>query len=275
MIDPVLILLAFAALVAGSLTDIKIREIPDWISYGLIAGALGMRLLYSVLNNEFISFLSSSFFIGLAGFIACFLFANLIYRLRQWGGGDAKLLMGMGALLGFTVNLGIFFLLLIGVGAVYGIGWSIYLAGKNTVKFKRSFKENMDEFRLVAYAAILFILVGVAYLLSSASALGFLLFGISIIFGLGIISFIFTKAVEESCLLQNVKASQLTEGDWIAETIKLHGRTIITEKNLGVTKAQIKQLQRYKKPILIKVGIPFIPVFLLSFIALLAVQTIF
>jgi hypothetical protein len=89
---------------------------------------------------------------------------------------------------------------------------------------------------------------------------------------MGMISFIFVKAVEESCLLQRINANKLTEGDWVMETIKINGKTIITEDNLGITKEQISKLKHYKKLILIKIGIPFIPAFLFAFIVFLALR---
>ena len=46
-----LLIIAFVALIAGSYTDIKKREVPDWISLGLIFVGLGARLIYS--NNDF------------------------------------------------------------------------------------------------------------------------------------------------------------------------------------------------------------------------------
>ena len=80
------------------------------------------------------------------------------------------------------------------------------------------------------------------------------------------------KSVEDSCLFQKVKASQLTDGDWVAETIKIGSKTIIKETNLGITREQLRALKHYKKLILVKNGIPFIPVFLMAYIVLILVQ---
>ncbi len=273
MIDIFLNILAFVALFVGSYTDLKKREVPDWVSYSLIFAALGIRLIYSVFTADLTIFL-----FGIIGFAVFFVLANIMYFLRQWGGGDAKILMGIGAILGLNlfdaasyVITASFILLWVFAGAIYGVAWSIYLAIKNKTRFAKAFKEIKYEFRYLFNFSLVFLIVGIITLFINFYS-GFLLFGISFIFFIGIISFLFVNAVEQSCLLRYVKSSQLTEGDWIAETIRMNGRIFIDEKNPGITKEQILKLKKYKNKILVKVGIPFIPVFLLAFAALLVLK---
>ena len=71
--------------------------------------------------------------------------------------------------------------------------------------------------------------------------------------------------------LSGAKEEELTEGDWIAEEIKVGKKYICGPKDLGIELAQIKKLIAYKKKgkikkVLIKVGIPFVPSFLIAFI---------
>ena len=272
----ILYMLAFLALAIGSYTDFKKREVPDWISYSLIFSALGVRLLYSLFSKD------SSFIVdGISGFIVLFAIANLLYYLRQWGGGDAKISMGIGAVLGLNIfdkisyfNLIWFFLLLIFLGAVYGIFFSFYLASKNKKKFTKTFKENITDFKYLEIFFVLFFIFSLILYLMQQSSLSFLLLGISLILAIGITSFIFVKSVEESCLIQKLKVKQLTEGDWVLETIRLNGKTIINKNNLGITKEQIMKLKNYKKLITVKAGIPFIPVFFLAFLAFVLAQNL-
>ena len=269
MVEAVLYVLAVVALIIGSITDFKKREVPDWVSYGLIFAALGIRLLFSIFNKEFTTILN-----GVIGFVIFFAIASALYYLKQWGGGDAKTFMGIGAVLGIdltnplsSIIVILFVLLLIFIGAIYGIIYSALLAINNKSKFKKAFKENLKDFNILAKFSAVVLIIGIlSLILVTIQQLALLIFGVSIIFFLGIYSFIFTKSVEDSCLFQKVKAKQLTEGDWVAETLKIKGKTIITEDNLGITKEQINKLKNYKKLILIKIGIPFIPVFLLAFI---------
>ena len=41
--------IAFFALLIGSYTDIKTREVPDWINFGLIGTGFGINLLFSLI----------------------------------------------------------------------------------------------------------------------------------------------------------------------------------------------------------------------------------
>ena len=78
---------------------------------------------------------------------------------------------------------------------------------------------------------------------------------------------LFVKAVEKACMLKRVKPSELTEGDWIAKDVIVKNKRICGPKDLGIEKAQIRQLIRLKiKSVIIKVGIPFVPSFLLAFV---------
>jgi len=274
MINLVLASLAVIALVSGSYTDFKKREVPDWISYGLILSALGIRLLYSLFTVQF-----SYIIYGLFGFIFMFIIANLFYFTKQWGGGDSKILMGIGVVLGLNIFelssyllFGLFFLLLMFVGAAYGLIYSAVLAFKNKNNFKSSFKKYFNKFKLPLYSSIIFLIIGIlSIFLFSELYPAFLILALSIIFLIGIFSFIFTKSVEDSCLLKKIKASQLTEGEWVMEAIKINGKIMVPKNNFGITKRQISLLKNYKQPILIKLGIPFIPAFLIAFLAFLLV----
>ncbi len=277
MLEVFLYVLTVLALSIGSYTDFKRREVPDWISYGLIFSALGIRLIYSIFSNDYRYLL-----FGVEGFVFLLIISNILYYLKQWGGGDAKILMGIGAVIGLDIfksnswiHLGFFFLLLIFLGALYGIAWSVYLAIKNKSRFIRSYRENTKDFNLLVKFTWIFLAIGLLSLFVYELRLSVLIFGISFILFAGIYSFIFTKSVEESCMLQRVKAKQLTEGDWVMDTIKINGKTVISKDNLGITKEQIKRLSRYRSLILVKTGVPFIPAFLLAYITLIILKMFF
>ena len=72
-------------------------------------------------------------------------------------------------------------------------------------------------------------------------------------------------------MLQWVAPSRLTEGDWIAKDVMVGRKRITGPKDLGVTRAQIRLLKKLHregkvKKVLLKVGIPFMPAFLIAFI---------
>src|SRR3989344_5425440 len=117
-LEPILIILTIITLLIASYTDIKTREIPDWLNYALLFSALGIRTIFSI-NHGYQILLS-----GILGLAVCFLIANLFYFTKQWGGGDSKLLMSIGAIIGISypltiqsLNLFFFFLLLLIIGA--------------------------------------------------------------------------------------------------------------------------------------------------------------
>ena len=101
MFNIILFSVVFVGLLVGTFTDIKTREVPDWVNFGLIFSGIGLRLLFSVFSFDW-SFLID----GVFGLGVMVLFGYLMFYTGQWGGGDSKLLMGLGALLGlqFSIN---------------------------------------------------------------------------------------------------------------------------------------------------------------------------
>ncbi|MFH1106446.1 MAG: A24 family peptidase [Candidatus Micrarchaeota archaeon] len=76
--------LAFSA--AASFTDLKSREIPDWLNYGFLLVGAGLALY---LNGP-------GALLGLfAVVLAWFCFAYAVYRLGAWAGGDVKFFSAM------------------------------------------------------------------------------------------------------------------------------------------------------------------------------------
>src|SRR3989344_2357137 len=117
--------LAFLVLFIGSITDLKTREVPDWVNYGLMTSGVALNLAFTVIYSNFYFILSS--LIGLAVFFGI---AWVMFYSGQWGGGDSKMLIGLGAAIGIDYRMGSeqfllgFFLNLVFVGAIYGIFWS-------------------------------------------------------------------------------------------------------------------------------------------------------
>lgn len=83
--------LALGLLAIATMHDIKSREIPDWISAALLAAAAGQVFMGS----------QSGGWLGatIGGLLAAILGVAL-FALGGLGGGDVKLLVGLGSLLG-------------------------------------------------------------------------------------------------------------------------------------------------------------------------------
>lgn len=266
-------IVSLTGLFIASVTDFKTREVPDWLNFSLIAIGFGVRLLFSL------TFWNKSYIIeGLYGFGLGFLLAYGMFYSGQWGGGDSKMLMGLGALLGLRLSLSSafvsFLINLLFVGAIYGFLWSLYLSFKNRRSFLKKFRDYISN-KYLRRARIVVLVMGLIFVFMiffiSDSVLRLLLV-VFFIFSFALVHlWAFVKAVEEACMLKWVHPEKLTEGDWIAKPVTIKGKYICGPKDLGITKKQIALLMRLSKKnrvrkILIKEGIPFVPSF---FIALL------
>lgn len=264
-------------LVIASISDLKTREVPDWLNYGSIGVGIGFNLIFSLVYADY-SFIGRS----LTGLGITFVLAYLLFYTGQWGGGDSKALMGIGALLGLDWkfykldSMPFIFSFLINIliaGAAYGLLWTIFLAVKNRKKFEKEVKSilNKKNVKRIKIVLLAFALIALA---ASFFPLQFnykiLIFGFAIIFYSTFYIWILTKAVERSCMQKYVLPSKLTEGDWIVNDIKIGGKRICGPKDLGIEKKQIEELVKYYKlgkikKVLIKEGIPFVPSFLIGY----------
>ena len=148
------------------------------------------------------------------------------------------------------------------VGVLYSILFTVYLSIKHSRKFKKEFinqfRKNKKFVFLGIFIAIIFVIFG---------------FFSNLFFLLGILIFIFpylyiyVKAVDESCMVVKIKADKLTEGDWLYKNVKIGNKTIKASWE-GLNKNEISLIKKKKDEVLIRKGIPFTPVFLISFILL-------
>ena len=267
--------IAFTALLIGSYTDLKTREVPDWANFGLIATGFGVNLLFSIVYGK-ISFITGS----IVGFAIFFAIAWIMFYTGQWGGGDSKILMGLGALIGIDIFsrklpfLADFLINALVIGALYGIFWSFLLIAKNRKKFIKSFRKlNNNKKTILAKKIVLalFIIFIMIALLASEMVIRLISFYFALITAFTFYMWLAVKAVEDSCMLKFVKPQQLTEGDWIAKEIKIGGKYIAGPKDLGIEKKQINKLisfykKRKIKKVLIKEGIPFVPSFFVAYV---------
>ena len=270
----VILVIGLIVLLIGSYTDIRTREVPDWVDYGLIFIGLGTRLIYS-----FATFDWSYLIEGILGFAVFLAIAYAMFYAGQWGGGDAKMMMGLGALVGLRFgwldfSLSFLFNVFL-VGAVYGLVWTSTLAFVNRQEFWAEVKKIVHTPRMLRIRKMFIISAVIMLVLAMFAgnlALKLLLFAF-VAFYLGTFYlWIFIKAVEKVCMYKLIAPEKLTEGDWIAKDIVVEGKKICGPKDLGIEMRQIRQLIKLKRQkkidkILIKEGIPFVPSFLIAFIA--------
>lgn len=257
----VLFVLALIWIIFAVVQDLKSREIADWLNYSLIIFALGFRFFYSLFTSEW-----NFFLLGVGGFMIFFALANLFYYGRIFAGGDAKLLMAFGAVLPLQIsildnlkNFGMFILLFLIVGALYGLIYSLVLGIKNWGKFKKEFVLQFKKNKFLVYGILILAIVVIclAFIEEMFLFLGLLLFIFPYLF-------LYAKSVDEVCMVRRVAVSKLTEGDWLYEDIKI-GNKVIKATWDGLNKKDLSLLKKRKKFVIVRYGIQYAPVFLISF----------
>lgn len=254
----------------GSITDIKTLEVPDWLNYWGIGLGLGLRVIYSAMESSWIYILE-----GLLGLGVFYLIALAMFYTGQWGGGDSKMLMAIGALLGigFDPNsAGVaFFVNLIILGGVYGVLWCISLLLINASKVKSKFAEvkssNLFKYGRLGSVTASFGLLGTAFLMPDLHS-KFLISSLAVLITLMFYSIFIVRSIEESVMIRDVSLDKLTEGDWVVEDTFVGKERICGPDDLGLTLEQIKKLKSHKfKTLKVKYGMPFIPSFFFAFVA--------
>lgn len=246
----------------ATMQDIRTRIVSNWLSFSLIVFALGFRLFYSLFNNDF-----NVFYQGLIGLGIFFILGNALYYGRIFAGGDAKLMIALGTVLPFSENFftnlnffAIFLLLFLIAGSIYGFLWSFALPLMHPENYK---KEIARQFRANRTKIIIGMFFGIALM--------FFGFSESFLFYLGILVFVLpllyihAKSVDESCLIREIDAKKLTEGDWLYRDLKIGKKTIKPSWH-GLSETEIKEIGKRHKKVMIRNGIPFVPVFLISFL---------
>ena len=247
MIGYELMLLVIGAvwLAAAAVFDVKTKEVPNWLNFSLLIIALAFRALYSVMAWDYWPFVN-----GIIGAGVFFLLANIFYYSGMFGGGDAKLLMALGAVIGVSygwqdnfINYLIFVLLFLIVGFVYGVLMSAALIAKN---WKKKGKEIKKEFSgQYKSKKVLFLIT----LLTAVVVLGMLykynLFDIWIAFPVVIalamlpLMWVYARTIENTLMVKKVLTDNLREGDWLYRDVELKNGGVIKSNFDGLTKSEV------------------------------------
>ncbi len=241
----------------ASLQDLKRREVDNWLNLLLFFSGMLFILHKTLIYGEL------SFLINFA-FLTFFMLglAYLFYFGRIFAGGDCKLLFACGPLLvsigfiGSFLNVLIFCLILLSVGAVYGLIWIIGL-------FFRDFKNNI--YCLIRYLKTYYFLL---LIFSISLFIGFIyqeFFFLGLFLLFTVFLFFIGKCVEKNSLVRIIPSKNLREGDWLEKPLLVQGRKIKASFE-GLSLEEIKFIKRYKKFVSIKGGIPYAPVFFFAWI---------
>ncbi len=282
LFDIIIIAAVIASLLVASINDIKKREVPNWISYGLLFFIFATRILESIVIKD-----PKYIYLTFLYFIIFAIFGNIMYFARQWGGGDTKLIFSLGAAFGvrpFYMSQPIMPLPLIlvtnllVVGALYGLFYAVVLAFNNRKGFIKEFVKMNQNPRLKKAKIIILILaisvVGISFMYP-LGLFGYHIGILSILMLLMPYLFTFIKSVELSCMYKKIPVSKLTEGDWVENDVYKNNKLLYKVNPYGISKEQIKSLKKMRmKEVLVKEGIQFIPSFLLGTIVTLILGNI-
>lgn len=269
--------LAILGLFFASITDLRSREVPDWISYTLIIFGLGSNALSAVFQKSLMPIILAA-----TATIILYACARLLFSLSHFGGGDAKLLIALGALFGnppmqtqtalFFFNLpflAIVLLNLLIIGSLYGMLYALVIAIQHARPFAKACAEQnaMPRFRKMKRLALI-IAVPLA-LLTNLTPIPTMakLFANAIILLILLYPHIqvIAKAIEISCLTKTIPLTKLTLGDWLAADI-IHNRKVIARPSKqGVDEATLTALKKaHIRNVVVRYGIPFVPAFFLA-----------
>lgn len=271
-------LVAGFCLIASSIVDLRTGEVPDTLSVGFSAAILLIAAGYSTIAWNADAILTT---IGAGA--AYFLLGYIAFRLGQWGGGDVKILAGIGCTLGLLDSTGFawpnstyfpytvtYIVNMAAVATPYVILYGLALGfGRPDVNLK--FLQKLREKTTIAvFLFTLSPLILSIYMGYHTLTLVYSTIPVFFIFSL------YLKSVEKVALQKRVKVKDLREGDMLAEDIIVNGEVKARGKMIeGITAQDLELLrglhQQGKVPdeILIRWGIRFVPIFLTAFLVTL------
>lgn len=253
-----LFVLMIVGVIFSVIQDIKRKEIDRWLTFSMLFSGVFFLTAKIIINKDSNLLLQSLFVFGIM-----FVLSQLLYYSKFFAGGDSSLLFSLSALfVGQTflisiLNILTFLVILFISGSGYGLVYTIVLYfkefRKNNEDIKKIFKET--KMKYVLLASIPFLILSYFFIYVIPIAVVMLLYPIL---------FSVTKAVEKNSLTKTIEGKELREGDWLKDNIEINGK-VIKSSFFGISKDEALELKN-KKSIVIKEGIPFAPVFLISMI---------
>ena len=227
MLSAVTHIIMLGGLLVGTIADLRTREVPDWLNFSLIASGLGLGTLASVAETSWHPLIGS-----VAGLALGVLLGYVMFYAGQWGGGDAKLIMGLGALFGLPLfspwgwtNLPLLVVFLINallVGAAYGLAWAVGMVVTHWSEVKAAFKEHLHTRRVLVLRRVILAVVVAAVLagvlMGGLVGLVWFLLAAAVFFTFYL--WVLVQVVEKTCMAGRKRVSRLTEGDWIDKEVR-------------------------------------------------------
>ena len=266
---------AFFFLFLASVCDLKNGEIPYKITLGF-ASVMFILAAILFLNSGNSGLILNPIAIG----VGYFAVAYFLFKLGQWGGGDVKLLLGVGLTFGLLNALNfqwntplvpyyiVYFIDLGLLAMPYALLYMIVLSVRKPAVYLK-FLSNLKSKSIIAS-----ILLGALapLLLSIYTGLDFFLL-FSLILPLFVLLSVFLRTSEEELMSKTVSVKQLKEADSLAQDLVYKGRKIASKRDIeGLTLEQVALIKKLaaqsKVPSKIKIrwGVRFAPMLFLAFL---------
>ncbi|MBI1972356.1 MAG: prepilin peptidase [Candidatus Aenigmarchaeota archaeon] len=269
MFDIMLVVIGVAGFAYVGYKDLKTTEFPDWVPYGMIAAAIMVRLVNSIVANDF-TILTGSLINGLL----LFGIGYILYLVGSWADGDAFILGALGFL--FPLQTALFSpayllplpLMLISnvfaLGGVYMVVYAVVLGVKNgrvLGYLKKDMARNAGRLA-IALLAIAIFAFGATYFMANSFGIrpdaallsipaGFVVYSVFLV-----LLWRYVKIIDRKIFVRRIHASKLRYGD-----------IPVTMKQLRMPDpALIRKLRAKGGYVKIKEGVRFTPVFLIAFL---------
>jgi hypothetical protein len=236
------VILAFSTLFVASVFDVKSSkgDVPEIILYIGLVGGVVLHGLHSLITSN-----TTPIVWSLVAGLATLGYGYFAYRKGMWGGAD---MFGI-AILGFSTSyffgvMGTLDLLInmMGAGFFYALGFGL-IGGLRSKSVRDDFIKRVQHKN---WQILLFLILG-AIISTLANVRGLNGMRFFLFYSGMVIVYYFMESVEQKLMVREVKASEVEEGDVLAEgEIK------------GVTQDDLDQLEDKVK---LKKGIRFMPVF--------------
>ncbi len=254
----VLFLIGFVWILFAVVHDLRTTEVPDWLNFSLALFGLSTRFFYSLFYHDFSYFYQGIIWLGIF-----FVLGIVLYYIHTFAAGDAKLFISLGAILpiynNFSLNIKpmlIFVVLFFVVGSLFSLLAVVFFTLLHPKKVFSSFLNYLSN-KVYFFFFVLFFVV-------SLVSLFFNTFFFVLIFILYIF-YILTLIIDSQFMQKYVSPNELMEGDWLVHDVVVGGKVIRATWH-GLDKKDIELFKKHKKEVLIRQGVCFTPVFLISYI---------
>jgi len=270
MLLTTIILTTILFLAIASYHDLKTGEIPDKVSIGLFAAVLILTIFRAAAESP--EFLINALLTGALYFVIGY----ISFYLGQLGGGDVKLLAGIGVAVsnipveGFIPNYAAYFIdagvVVMPYAAIYGL-----ILGFQNKSVFTEFGREIKKIKIILL--IILSMLPLFFLFLAPENIEFILIVLVALLPVFVILTAFLKVVEKIAMQKTIDISELKEEDTLAEDIFAGGKKIAGKNDItGVTKEQVEKIKKFAEEgkisnkITIKWGMKFVPVLFLGFL---------